>query len=87
MIFFATFVAPFIYFFVISFWKVDFFELTPAATLANYREIYQQIRADRGLHGGAGDGHGPADVDHRFPLRLHRPLRPPAGPTRCCSSC
>jgi spermidine/putrescine transport system permease protein len=42
IIFFATFVAPFLYFFVISFWIVDFFALTPAATLANYREIYQK---------------------------------------------
>ncbi len=42
IIFFATFVAPFIYFFVISFWIVDFFELTPAMTVVNYREIYQK---------------------------------------------
>jgi len=35
----ATFVLPFIYFFVISFWVVDYFELTPAATLVNYREM------------------------------------------------
>ena len=40
IIFLATFVAPFIYFFIISFWIVDFFELTPAATPANYHEIY-----------------------------------------------
>ena len=32
IIFLATFVAPFIHFFIISFWIVDFFELTPAAT-------------------------------------------------------
>lgn len=38
-IFVATFVLPFIYFFVISFWVVDYFELTPAATMANYREM------------------------------------------------
>jgi spermidine/putrescine transport system permease protein len=41
-IFLVTFVAPFVYFFVISFWIVDFFELTPAATIANYREIYDK---------------------------------------------
>ena len=40
IIFFAVFVLPFIYFFIISFWIVDFFEVTPAATLANYHEIY-----------------------------------------------
>jgi len=39
VIFIATFVLPFIYFFVISFWVVDYFELTPAATLVNYREM------------------------------------------------
>jgi spermidine/putrescine transport system permease protein len=42
IIFLATFVAPFLYFFVISFWIVDFFELTPAATIANYREIFDK---------------------------------------------
>jgi spermidine/putrescine transport system permease protein len=42
IIFFATFIAPFIYFFVISFWIVDFFELTPALTMVNYREIYEK---------------------------------------------
>lgn len=42
IIFFATFIAPFIYFFIISFWTVDFFELTPAMTIANYREMYQK---------------------------------------------
>jgi len=41
-IFVATFVAPFVYFFVISFWIVDFFELTPAMTVVNYREIYDK---------------------------------------------
>jgi spermidine/putrescine transport system permease protein len=40
ILFFAVFVVPFLYFFVISFWIVDFFEVTPAATLANYHEIY-----------------------------------------------
>lgn len=40
ILFFAVFVVPFVYFFIISFWIVDFFELTPAATLANYHEIY-----------------------------------------------
>lgn len=42
IVFLATFVAPFIYFFVISFWIVDFFELTPAMTVANYREMYEK---------------------------------------------
>lgn len=42
IIFFAIFIAPFVYFFVISFWIVDFFELTPAATIANYREFYEK---------------------------------------------
>src|SRR5688572_6733141 len=39
-IFLMTFVAPFIYFFIISFWVVDFFELTPAMSAANYQEMY-----------------------------------------------
>jgi spermidine/putrescine transport system permease protein len=39
IIFAATFVVPFVYFFVISFWIVDYFEMTPAATLVNYREM------------------------------------------------
>ncbi len=39
IIFIATFVLPFVYFFIISFWVVDYFELTPAATLVNYREM------------------------------------------------
>lgn len=39
IIFAATFIVPFLYFFVISFWIVDYFEMTPAATLANYREM------------------------------------------------
>ncbi|MFN0194056.1 MAG: ABC transporter permease [Aestuariivirga sp.] len=42
VIFIATFVLPFIYFFVISFWVVDYFELTPAATLVNYREMAER---------------------------------------------
>jgi spermidine/putrescine transport system permease protein len=40
IIFFAVFIVPFIYFFIISFWIVDFFEVTPAASLVNYHEIY-----------------------------------------------
>ena len=39
VIFLATFIAPFLYFFIVSFWIVDFFELTPAMTLANYGEF------------------------------------------------
>jgi spermidine/putrescine transport system permease protein len=39
VIFVATFILPFIYFFIISFWIVDYFELTPAATLVNYQEM------------------------------------------------
>ena len=39
IIFIATFVLPFIYFFIISFWIVVYFELTPAATMANYQEM------------------------------------------------
>ena len=39
IIFIATFIVPFIYFFIISFWIVDYFEITPAATLANYKEM------------------------------------------------
>lgn len=39
IIFAATFVVPFLYFFVISFWVVDYFDMVPAATLANYREF------------------------------------------------
>lgn len=42
VIFFVTFITPFIYFFIISFWIVDFFELTPAATVANYREFFDK---------------------------------------------
>src|SRR5687767_6312378 len=42
IVFLVTFVAPFIYFFVISFWIVDFFALTPAMTGANYREMYHK---------------------------------------------
>ena len=32
-LFFAAFVAPFAYFFLVSFWIVNFFALTPAPTL------------------------------------------------------
>lgn len=39
IIFAVTFVVPFAYFFVISFWIVDYFEMTPAASLVNYREM------------------------------------------------
>jgi len=39
IIFAATFVVPFVYFFVISFWIVDYFEMTPAVSLVNYREM------------------------------------------------
>lgn len=39
IIFIATFIVPFIYFFVISFWTVDYFDIVPTATLANYREM------------------------------------------------
>jgi spermidine/putrescine transport system permease protein len=39
IVFIATFIVPFIYFFVISFWIVDYFDITPAATLANYEEM------------------------------------------------
>lgn len=39
IIFAATFVAPFIYFFIISFWTVDYFDMVPGASLVNYREM------------------------------------------------
>ena len=39
IIFIATFVVPFIYFFVISFWTVDYFDMVRTASLANYREM------------------------------------------------
>ena len=42
VIFVATFVVPFIYFFVISFWMVDYFDIVPAATIVNYREMAQK---------------------------------------------
>ena len=42
VIFIATFVVPFAYFFVISFWIVDYFEIIPTVTLANYREMAQK---------------------------------------------
>ncbi len=42
VIFAATFVAPFIYFFVISFWTVDYFDMVPGASLVNYREMAEK---------------------------------------------
>lgn len=44
-IFVATFVVPFVYFFVISFWTVDYFDMTPAATIINYQEMVQKYAA------------------------------------------
>ncbi len=40
-VFLAVFVAPFAYFFAISFWSVDFYQLTADFTLANYRETVE----------------------------------------------
>ena len=40
ILFVVVFVLPFVYFFIISFWIVDFFQVTPAASLVNYHEIY-----------------------------------------------
>ena len=39
IIFIAIFVVPFIFFFVISFWTVDYFDMVRTASLANYREM------------------------------------------------
>lgn len=36
LVFLAVFVAPFCYFFVVSFWSVDFYQLTPGFSLQNY---------------------------------------------------
>jgi spermidine/putrescine transport system permease protein len=35
-VFMAVFVAPFCYFFVVSFWSVDFYQLSPGFSLHNY---------------------------------------------------
>ena len=45
VIFGFCFVAPLSYFLVISFWEVKRFKLTPAATLANYHEVYDEYSA------------------------------------------
>jgi spermidine/putrescine transport system permease protein len=45
VIFIATFIVPFVYFFIISFWTVDYFDIVPAATLGNYREMSQKYVA------------------------------------------
>ena len=42
IIFIATFVVPFIYFFVISFWTVDYFDMVRTASLDNYREMAEK---------------------------------------------
>ncbi len=39
------FVAPIIYFFVISFWRVESYKLTPDATLANYATAFNDYSA------------------------------------------
>ncbi len=43
-VFCALFVAPFVYFFVISFWRVKRYKLTPDATLDNYLETLAEHR-------------------------------------------
>jgi spermidine/putrescine transport system permease protein len=48
-IFLATFVAPFVYFFVISFWTNDIFGLIPDMTLLNYREFYSRYLPSLGF--------------------------------------
>ncbi|MBL8582156.1 MAG: ABC transporter permease [Rhizobiaceae bacterium] len=40
LIFVVLFIAPMAFFVVLSFWQVDYFVLTPAATLANYRDVF-----------------------------------------------
>ena len=42
IIYIATFVVPFIYFFVISFWTVDYFDMVRTASLDNYREMAEK---------------------------------------------
>ena len=42
VIFVAAFVVPFIYFFVISFWTVDYFDMVRTASLDNYREMAEK---------------------------------------------
>ncbi len=41
-VFLLVFVAPLIYFFVISFWRVRTFRLVPDATLTNYAETFEK---------------------------------------------
>ena len=41
-IFATLFVAPFLYFFVMSFWKVESYRLTPALTAENYLETFDR---------------------------------------------
>lgn len=40
LIFCALFIAPMAYFVVVSFWQVEYFELSTEPTLANYRDVF-----------------------------------------------
>lgn len=40
LVFIALFVAPMTYFVVLSFWQVEYFELSTEPTLANYRDVF-----------------------------------------------
>jgi spermidine/putrescine transport system permease protein len=40
LIFVALFIAPIAFFVVLSFWQVEYFELSTDATLANYRDVF-----------------------------------------------
>lgn len=41
-VFLLFFVAPILYFFVVSFWRVEAYKLVPAATLANYATAFDE---------------------------------------------
>ena len=40
LIFFALFIAPMAFFVVLSFWQVEYFELSTEPTISNYRDIF-----------------------------------------------
>ena len=40
LVFIALFVAPMTYFVVLSFWQVEYFELSTEPTVANYRDVF-----------------------------------------------
>ena len=56
LIFFVLFIAPMRYFFVISFWQVEYFELSTEPTTRELPRDLRQLLADHGLHGRARHG-------------------------------